>query len=74
MNDRILRVLALVAKKPGTPEPDESLFDSGYLDSFTLADFVEALEAEFAVKVPNSDLTPRKFETVEKVANYLERI
>jgi acyl carrier protein len=48
------------------------LFDSGYLDSFALADLVAALEKEFGVKIPDSDLNPRKFETVERIESYLE--
>jgi acyl carrier protein len=33
---------------------------------------VSALEKEFQVQVPDSDLTPRKFESVERIENYLE--
>lgn len=72
MQDRVLNVLAQHAKKPGAPAPDESLFDAGILDSFALADFVEGIEKEFGLKVPDADVTPRKFETVEKIVAYLE--
>jgi acyl carrier protein len=54
------------------PDADESLFESGYLDSFALTDMVSALEKEFQVQVPDSDLTPRKFESVERIETYLE--
>jgi acyl carrier protein len=54
-----------------TPAPDESLFVSGALDSFALTDFVAGLEEEFGVTIPDSDLSARKFDTLTKVAAYL---
>ena len=69
---RILAVLRQFAGKPIDPAPDDSLFESGLLDSFALADFVTALEAEFAIKIPDSDLTPRKFDTIERIEAYIE--
>jgi len=68
----ILKVLHAVAGEEINPEPDESLFNSGLLDSFTLPDFVSGLEQEFSITVPDSDLSARKFDTVEKVETYLE--
>jgi acyl carrier protein len=69
---RILKIVSQVAGKPVNAAPDESLFESGILDSFTLADLVSALEQEFGVKIPDSDLTPRKFDSVERIESYLE--
>ena len=68
----ILKVLQAVAGEAITPEDDESLFGSGMLDSFALPDFVSGLEEEFGVKIPDSDLSARKFDTIEKVEAYLE--
>ncbi len=67
----ILKVLQAVADEPITPADDESLFTSGLLDSFALPDFVSGLETEFHVKIPDSDLSARKFDTIAKVQNYL---
>ena len=72
LQNRILEVLRKFAEKPIDPSPDESLFESGLLDSFALADFVAALETEFAIKIPDSDLTPRKFDTIERIEAYIE--
>jgi acyl carrier protein len=69
---RIVEILKRVAGKPIDPAPEESLFESGALDSFTLADLVTALEKEFAVKVPDADLTPRKFDSVARIDAYLQ--
>ena len=41
------------------------------LDSFALADVVAALEKEFAVKIPDADLNPRKFDTLARIDDYL---
>jgi acyl carrier protein len=69
---RIISVLNSVSGKGGVPATDESLFDSGYLDSFALADMVSALEKEFGIKIPDSDLNPRKFESIDRIDQYLE--
>lgn len=68
----ILKVLHAVADPSLDPAPDESLFTSGMLDSFVLTDFISGLETEFGVKVPDSDFSARKFDTIEKVQQYLD--
>jgi len=69
---KIIEILRRIAPKPIDPSPEESLFESGLLDSFTLVDLVAALESEFAVKIPDSDLTPRKFDSVVSIERYLQ--
>jgi acyl carrier protein len=53
------------------PAEEESLFEGGYLDSFALPEVITALEKEFSVKIPDSDLNPRKFETIVKIDRYI---
>ncbi|MEO7141917.1 MAG: acyl carrier protein [Bryobacteraceae bacterium] len=69
--DRIFKLIQQITKKDQRPGEDESLFDSGYLDSFALPDMVSALEKEFGIEVPDSDLNPRKFESIARIENYL---
>jgi acyl carrier protein len=69
---KILEIVRRVAGKPMDPAPDESLFESGMLDSFSLTDLVSALEAEFSIRVPDADLTPRKFDSIVRIQAYLE--
>ena len=73
MNDqtKIVELLRQVAGKPIDPSPEESLFESGLLDSFSLTDLVSGLEREFAIRIPDSDLTPRKFDTVARIEAYV---
>ena len=72
MTDAVVKIIQEVSGKSETPAVDESLFDSGFLDSFALTDMVAAIEANFGIKVPDSDLNPRKFDTVEKIVAYVE--
>lgn len=69
---RILAILKSVSKKDSVPDADESLFDSGFLDSFALPDMVGELEREFQIKIPDSDLNPRKFESISRIESYIE--
>ena len=73
MNDqnKILAILQQVAGKPINPSPEESLFESGLLDSFSLTDLVGELERQFGIRIPDSDLTPRKFDTVSRIEAYV---
>ena len=70
--ERILGIVRKVSNKTELPDPDESLFDSGFLDSFALPDMVSELETEFGIKIPDSDLHPRKFESLARIQNYIE--
>jgi len=69
---QILDVIRKVSGKELSPAADESLFDSGLLDSFALPDMVGELENVFGVKIPDADLTPRKFDTIERIEEYIE--
>jgi acyl carrier protein len=71
-NERILAIVRKVSNNTAQPDPDESLFDSGFLDSFALPDLVTELEREFGLKIPDSDLNPRKFESLSKIQSYIE--
>ena len=65
-------IVRKVSNNSTLPDPDESLFDSGFLDSFALPDLVSDLEAEFGIKIPDSDLNPRKFESIALIQSYIE--
>ena len=69
--ERILKVVQEVAQKPIPADTDESLFESGVLDSFALPDMVSGLEKEFGIKVPDSDLHPRKFDSLSRISDYI---
>ena len=70
--EKIQAIVKQVSGKSALPDADESLFDSGFLDSFALPDMVSALEREFGIKIPDADLNPRKFDSVSRIETYLE--
>jgi acyl carrier protein len=70
---KIAEIVKRVSKNDVEPDPEESLFDSGYLDSFALTDMVGEIEREFGIAIPDSDLTPRRFDSVEKIDTYISR-
>lgn len=77
VSDRIetLRsVVEALAGKPAPADPDDSLFESGLLDSFMLVDLVAAIEAKFKIKVPDADLNPRKFDSLARIDSYLSQL
>lgn len=69
---KINELIRQVAKKDVNVATDESLFENGVLDSFALPDLVSALEVEFQLSIPDSDLSPRKFESIERIEEYLD--
>ena len=69
---QIAEIIRTISKKPTAPDPDESLFDSGLLDSFALPDVLSALENAFSIKIPASALNPRKFDSISRIESYIE--
>ena len=53
------------------PGPQEDLFQAGVLDSFGLVDFITALEDECGFSVPDADVNPASFRTLEIIENYI---
>ena len=75
MNERqqvLAGLIRTASNKDVTPQVAESLFDSGVLDSFALTDLVGAIEKEFHISIPDSDLSPRKFESICQIERYLD--
>ena len=70
----VMTYLEKTAESQGITLPGESdsLFDQRVLDSFGLLEFIAFLEETFAIKIPDDDLTPDRFETIENIREYLE--
>lgn len=54
------------------PINGDDLFKSGVLDSFALVDFVTVLETECQIKVPDGDVVPANFQTLQAIENYVQ--
>jgi acyl carrier protein len=69
---KVIEIIRRVTANAVEIDADESLFDSGVLDSFALTDVIAEIEKEFSIKVPDSDLNPRKFSTISRIVSYIE--
>ena len=69
---KVTEIIRSVTGNPVEIDADESLFDAGILDSFALTDVIAAIEKEFSIKVPDSDLNPRKFNSISRILSYIE--
>ena len=78
MNERQSQIKSLVqglSRVAGAdPSLQERLFDSGILDSFGLPDLVAALEHHFGLRVPDSDLLPANFSSIQAIDAYIGRV
>jgi acyl carrier protein len=52
---------------------DESFLASGLLDSLGIVQLVSFVEAQFRLRVPDTDLVPENFDSVTRLAAYVER-
>ena len=73
LEDSIIRlVTSTLGKKPGSINPNEALLSSPtYFDSFALMELVLRLEDTFCINIPDEDLDPDIFHSVNTIASYL---
>ena len=50
---------------------DESLLESGIIDSLGVLDLVSFIESEFDVSVIDDDLTPENFQTIDRMTVFV---
>ena len=55
----------------GLPSLGQDLFKSGALDSFALVDFVGVLEENCGISIPDADVSPNNFRTIEAIERYV---
>jgi acyl carrier protein len=70
--EKLVAIVRGISGKGTTPDPDESLFDAGYIDSFALVDMVAEIEREFGIKIPDAELNPRRFNSLTRIGEYLD--
>jgi acyl carrier protein len=75
VQERVLKILRSVGRGalPSPLDPEQSLFDSAVLDSFALPELVTALEQEFAISIPDADLTAQTFESLRRIVSYVDK-
>jgi acyl carrier protein len=52
---------------------DDSLLESGTIDSMGVLQLVAFLESTYAIKVDDDDLMPENFDTIASIAAFIER-
>lgn len=52
---------------------DQSLFDSGVVDSTGVLELVSFIEESYEVQVDDTELVPDNFDSVEKITAYIKR-
>lgn len=52
---------------------DASFLDEGIIDSTGVLELVTYLEEQFHIKVMDDELVPENFDSINKVANFIER-
>jgi acyl carrier protein len=56
-----------------TVAPDDSLLDSGLVDSTGIFELVAFLEETFGIKVEDEEIVPEHFETSAQIAAFVDR-
>ena len=68
----VLTYLNRVARRAGIVPltDDRDLFTEGVLDSFSLVDFLNVLEENSGIEVPDADVLPANFRTIAEIDRY----
>lgn len=66
-----IREHCLPQKSAMTLHVGDNLFDTGTIDSAGLLHFVGYIEEQFGFVIPDEDLIPEKFTTIQSVADYI---
>lgn len=78
MSDQATAIEGFITARIGEVEAgqlphDEDLLAAELIDSLAITELVSFLEAEFAIKVEDEDLTPENFRTVDSIAAFVTR-
>ncbi len=70
---QVIDYLNQTAEREGLARPQggDDLFAAGILDSFSLVDFITELEQHCGIKVPDADVNPGTFQSIDKIENYV---
>ncbi len=61
----------LYKKDKKSVSSDESLLDSGLIDSTAIFELVGYVERQFNIEVSDEDIVPENFESVNKIAHFI---
>ena len=52
---------------------DKNLFNAGIVDSAGLVSYICYIEVEFNIEIPENDLLPENFSTINVIADYIRK-
>jgi acyl carrier protein len=64
----------LLKKDEGILNMDDSLIKAGIIDSLGIQMLITFLEREYQIAIPEEELYPENFETINDIANLVTRI
>lgn len=75
LKKEIIEYLNESARRAGgvAPALTDDLFEQGVIDSFTLVEFVCLLEEQLDIKIPDSDINPDNFRTMQTIEQYIQK-
>lgn len=75
LKNEVVEYLNENARREGVGQPDatDDLFKSGVIDSFTLIEFVTLLEEQFGIIIPDSEVNPDNFRTMQSIEQYIQK-
>ncbi|MGC9323258.1 MAG: acyl carrier protein [Desulfomonilia bacterium] len=62
----------IMGRSEATVNPDESLIESGIMDSTGVLELVEFLEATFSIQIEDEELIPENLETINNIITFLK--
>jgi acyl carrier protein len=74
--DRIAALVRAILEKRGAARPvgrDEALSDCG-ISSLDMVNLMLAVETEFALKIPDREMTPANFRTLARIEALVEKL
>lgn len=75
MDEMTCQIRVMIERITGRiPENQEGLLDNGILDSLTMMDLIIQIEKEFAIHIPNDELTHYNFDSVKNIVAMIERL
>lgn len=62
----------LLGDETRMPGPDDSLVESGVIDSTGILELIEFLESEFGVLVADDETTPENLDSISRITGYVQ--
>jgi len=72
IRNAVRKAIQGIAQEPLSADDSASLFNDGVIDSFGLVELMSELETVLGVKIPDAELMPSRFETVDKIVAYFQ--